>query len=75
VNELPQMPKASDYDDVITRNAFKRGQSAARRYYKALDLGKSPSYTDIIERADARDERSSWYDGFNSIANPGYFAS
>jgi hypothetical protein len=67
------LPSVNDYGQTENRAAFKRGVAAAKRYYKALEQGKSPDYCAIIERADARNERHAWYDGFDSIANPEYF--
>lgn len=73
MNSLPKMPKASDYTGEDLK-AFKRGRAAAQRYYRAMAAGKATDYCAIVERADARDERGAWYDGFDSIANPEYFA-
>ena len=66
---LPVMPKASDYQgDALKR--FRAGRAAAKRYY-ASPVG---DYCGYIERADARDEPQSWYDGWDSVCNPSYFA-
>jgi hypothetical protein len=73
VASLPKMPVAADYNGEA-RKRFRAGVAAAKRYYAALAAGKMADYCGYIERADARNESSAWYDGFDSIANPDYFA-
>lgn len=69
----PTMPKAADYSG-NDRKRFAAGIAAAKRYYAAWDRGQSPDYCGFIERADARNEPSAWYDGWDSVCNPEYFA-
>jgi len=71
---LPPFPRVSDYAPGTELRAFLRGKGAAYRYYRELEQGKSVQLSDYIERADARDEPMAWYDGFDSVANPEYFA-
>lgn len=66
-------PTTKSYESEADRKAFRRGVAAAKRYYKGLNEGKMDSYCGYIERADARNERNAWYDGFDTIANPEYF--
>lgn len=73
-NALPPMPKASDFTGEDLK-AFKRGRAAAQRYYRRMNAGYDTDYCAIVERADARNERGAWYDGFDSICNPEYFAA
>jgi hypothetical protein len=68
----PAMPKASDYQGT-DRARFRAGVAAAKGYYRALQT-REVDYCGFIERADARNEAHAWYDGWDSVCNPEYFA-
>jgi hypothetical protein len=72
IQVLSPKPKASDYTTEADRDAWRRGRAAARRYLRAIRTGHA-SYCEYIARADARNERSAWYDAWDSILNPEYF--
>jgi hypothetical protein len=67
---LPPKPKAADYTNAADKSAWRRGLAAARRYMKGQG-----GYSEYIARADARDEPGAWYDAWDSILNPEYFAA
>jgi hypothetical protein len=73
IQVLSPKPTAADYTTDADRAAWRRGREAARRYLRAVAAGQRADYCGYIERADARNERSAWYDAWDSILNPEYF--
>lgn len=72
IQVLSPAPKFTDYTTEADRDAWRRGKAAARRYLRACKTGPA-DYCGYIERADARNERSAWYDAWDSVLNPEYF--
>jgi hypothetical protein len=68
----PPFPVASDYSGHALKR-FRAGVAAAKRYYAAIETREGVDYCAYVERADARDEPSAWYDGWDSVCNPHYF--